>query len=53
MFSANINGLRNRIVKIFLTTFRNENLPLVTHYGAFVALCEMGQEVNISLDKIK
>ena len=51
MFSANINGLRNRIVRIFLRTFHNENLPLVTHYGALVSLCEMGPEVNFYIDK--
>ncbi|CAF3342888.1 unnamed protein product [Rotaria socialis] len=44
MFSANIHGLRNRIVRIFLRTFQSERLPLVTHYGALVGLCEMGQE---------
>ncbi|CAF1381193.1 unnamed protein product [Rotaria sordida] len=44
MFSANIHGLRNRIVRIFLRTFHSERLPLVTHYGALVGLCEMGQE---------
>lgn len=46
MFSASIHGLRNRIVRIFLRTFHSERLPLVTHYGALVGLCEMGQEVN-------
>ena len=46
MFSASINGLRNRIVRIFLRTFHSERLPLVTHYGALVGLCEMGQEVK-------
>lgn len=49
MFSANIHGLRNRIVRIFLRTFHSERLPLVTHYGALVGLCEMGQEVNTYL----
>jgi len=44
MFSASIHGLRNRIVRIFLRTFHSERLPLVTHYGALVGLCEMGQE---------
>ncbi|CAF1446762.1 unnamed protein product [Adineta ricciae] len=44
MFSANIHGLRKRIVRIFLRTFNSERLPLVTHYGALVGLCEMGQE---------
>jgi hypothetical protein len=48
MFSANIHGLRNRIVRIFLRTFHSERLPFVTHYGALVGLCEMGQEVNNS-----
>jgi len=28
----------------FLRTFHGERLPLVTHYGALVGLCEMGQE---------
>ena len=46
MFSANIHGLRNRIVRIFLRTIRNERLPLVTYYGSLVGLCEMGQEVS-------
>ena len=46
MFSANVHGLRNRIVRIFLQTFHNERLPLVTHYGALIGLCEMGQEVR-------
>jgi hypothetical protein len=46
MFSANIHGLRNRIVRIFLRTFHNERLPLVTHYGALVGLREMDQEVH-------
>jgi len=52
MFSASIHGLRNRIVRIFLRTFHNERLPLVTHYGALVGLCEMGQEVK-KLNKFK
>jgi transcription initiation factor TFIID subunit 6 len=51
MFSASINGLRNRIVRIFLRTFHSERLPLVTHYGALVGLCEMGQEVKESFPK--
>ena len=46
MFSSNIHGLRNRIVRIFLRTFQNERLPLVSHYGALVGFCEMGQEVD-------
>ncbi len=53
MFSANIHGLRNRIVRIFLRTFQSERLPLVTHYGALVGLCEMGQEVNIIISNQK
>jgi transcription initiation factor TFIID subunit 6 len=51
MFSASIHGLRNRIVRIFLRTFHSERLPLVTHYGALVGLCEMGQEVNETFSK--
>ena len=46
MFSANIHGLRNRIVRIFLRTFSDEHAPLVTQYGTLTGLCEMGQEVN-------
>jgi len=45
MFSSNIHGLRNRIMRIFLRTFNNERLPLVTHYGALIGLCEMGKEM--------
>lgn len=51
MFSANIHGLRNRIVRIYLRTFHNERLPLVTHYGALIGLCEMGKEVR-SIDRL-
>lgn len=51
MFSANIHGLRKRIVRIFLGTFNPDRVPpLVTHYGALVGLCEMGQEVKIRFD---
>jgi transcription initiation factor TFIID subunit 6 len=46
MFSTDVHGLQNRIVRIFLQTFHNERLPLVTHYGALIGLCEMGQEVE-------
>jgi hypothetical protein len=53
MFSANVNGLRNRIVRIFLRTFYDERVPLVTHYGTLIGLCEMGQEVNSYTNKIK
>jgi len=44
MFAANIHGLRDRIVRIFRRTIYSDRLPLVTHYGALVGLCEMGQE---------
>lgn len=44
IFSPNIQGLRHRIVRIFLKNFQNERAPLVTHYGALVGLCEMGPE---------
>jgi hypothetical protein len=47
MFSANLHGLRNRIVRIFLQTFHNERSSLVTYYGAIIGLCEMGQEVKM------
>lgn len=47
IFSSNVHGLRNRIVRIFLRTFHNESSPLVTHYGALIGLCEMGQEVKL------
>jgi hypothetical protein len=49
MFSTSVHGLRNRIVRIFLQTFHNERLPLVTHYGALIGLCEMGQEVKLMM----
>jgi len=48
MFATNVHGLRNRIVGIYLQTFHNERLSLVTHYGALIGLCEMGQEVRNS-----
>lgn len=47
MFSTSVHGVRNRIVRIFLQTFHNARLPLVTHYGALIGLCEMGQEVKL------
>lgn len=48
MFSAHVHGLRNRVVRIFLQTFHNEHYPLVSHYGALIGLCKMGQEVELS-----
>lgn len=44
MFATNVHGLRNRIVRIYLQTFYDERLSLVTYYGALIGLCEMGQE---------
>lgn len=52
MFATNVHGLRNRIVRIYLETFHNEKLPLVTYYGALIGLCEMGQEVEEELRNI-
>ena len=51
MFSASVHGLRNRIVRIFLRTFYDERVPLVTHYGTLIGLCEMGPEVNFCTNK--
>jgi hypothetical protein len=46
MFSASVHGLHKRIVRIFEQTLKDDRLPLVTHYGALIGLCEMGQEVG-------
>jgi hypothetical protein len=52
MFSASVHGLRNRIVRIFLRTFKDERVPLVTHYGSLIGLCEMSSEVKSYSNKI-
>lgn len=48
MFSDSVHGLQKRIIRIFVQTLRNERLPLVTHYGALIGLCEMGHKVKFN-----
>ena len=48
MFSDTVHGLHKRIVRIFEQALKDERLPLVTHYGALIGLCEMGQEVEFN-----